>query len=329
VRNSHPSTKPPARSSPDEPSHEAARDGGGRWSILRLAGTAVLTGAAILLALDAWRDIAHIAMRDEEASQVLLAPLACAWLLWSGRDRLRGLRPANGWVGSIMIAAGWLLTVLGDWGLWQAVWHAGAVLMVLGALFTGLGATTLRRCLPAVLVLMFLVPVPLRIRQRIAAPMQQQAASLTELSLQTGGVDVQRSGSALVIGGRTVNVAEACNGLRMVFSLFLVAYAFAFAQPLNTWARLALLALSPVLAVIFNVVRMVPVVWLYGQYPGEFAQRVHDLSGWLMLLIAWFTLMGIVKCCQWAMASVPTGGAVSAPRPPEPAGAPQRAAEAL
>jgi hypothetical protein len=94
-----------------------------RWSGARWISTGVLTAAAVVLARDAWRDIAHISMRDEEASQVLLAPLACLWIVWTRRGRLRDVSPGGGWVGTALVGAGWLLSIVGDWQLWQAVWH--------------------------------------------------------------------------------------------------------------------------------------------------------------------------------------------------------------
>jgi hypothetical protein len=53
-----------------------------------------------------------------------------------------------------------------------------------------------------------------------------------------------KSGNVLIINGERVGVGEACNGMRLVFALALVVYAFAFGTPLKPATRLILLALS-------------------------------------------------------------------------------------
>jgi exosortase/archaeosortase family protein len=103
-----------------------------------------------------------------------------------------------------------------------------------------------------------------------------------------------------------VAVAEACNGMRMVFALVLVSYAFAFSVPLRNSVRLMVLLLSPVAAIICNVLRLTPTVILYGNesLPMGFADNFHDIAGWLMLPLAFLMLLGITRALRWAM--VPT-----------------------
>ena len=56
---------------------------------------------------------------------------------------------------------------------------------------------------------------------------------------------VERSGSKLSINGVDVNIIEACNGLRMVFPLILVSYAFSFGLPLRNSRPFLVLLASP------------------------------------------------------------------------------------
>ncbi len=58
----------------------------------------------------------------------------------------------------------------------------------------------------------------------------------------------------------------------MVFGLILVSYAFAFSLPLRNRVRLLILLASPLAAILCNLVRILPTVWVYGQrHPGECA----------------------------------------------------------
>jgi exosortase/archaeosortase family protein len=90
----------------------------------------------------------------------------------------------------------------------------------------------------------------------------------------------------------------------MMFALALAMFAFAFGSPLRTYARILVLAATPITAVACNVVRLVPTVWLYGYYPSDLAGTFHDVSGWVMLVVAFLLLLAIVRLLRWAMVPV-------------------------
>ena len=114
------------------------------------------------------------------------------------------------------------------------------------------------------------------------------------------GISIERFGSLLSVNGQDVAIAEACNGMRMVFTLFLACYLFAFVTPLRTWVRVLIIALSPVVAVLCNIARLVPTVWMYGHGSQEAAEAFHDASGWVMLVVAFVMLKSSVEVLRWA-----------------------------
>jgi len=274
------------------------------WSSLHAAAAGVLGAAGLAVTWPAWSDLARMALRDEESSHILLVPLVFVGLVYVRRWRFRRLRPTGQWVGPALIAGGWLLHSVGDRWLIQAFWHGGAVVTVVGCLITAVGAQVLYRFLPAFLVLGFLVPVPGLVRQQIALPLQTATARLTEWVFAFFGQEVGRSGNVLTVGTTEIAIAEACNGLRMVFALTLISYAFAFSTPLRPYVRVLVLAASPALAIMANIVRLIPTVWVYGRFSTPTADLFHDLSGWVMLPLAFLILMGVIGLLRWALVPV-------------------------
>lgn len=261
-------------------------------------------GVGLAVTWDAWSDLLNIAWSHEESSHILLVPVVFGWLVWVRRERFQRLPAEGGWIGPVLVAAGWAFYSLGDLNLIQAFWHGGAVLVAVGCLLSVGGWQVLRRFLPAFVILVFLVPVPGTIRQAIALPLQAATARATQLVLDVFGIDVARSGNVLVINGNRVAIAEACNGLRMVFALVLVSFTFALGTPLRWYVRVIIVLASPLSAVLCNVIRLVPTVWLYGYATSETAQRFHDISGWVMLPIAFLILLGILRVLRWALLPV-------------------------
>lgn len=274
------------------------------WTGGRIGAMACLLLLSVWAGWTQWADIFTMAWRDEESSHILLVPPIVLWLVWIRRIRFRRCQPEFSWAGPVLILAGWALSWFSFRNAFQAGWHGGAVLMVLGAITSVVGVRVLIQFAPAVALMAMLIPVPGKLRLMIAAPLQTATAEVTKVVLEALGYWVERSGNLLLINDRPVAVHEACNGMRMVFALVLVSYAFAFTVPLRNSVRLVILALSPVAAILCNVFRLTPTVIFYGYADETTADLFHSLAGWAMLPIAFLLLLGITRALRWAL--VPT-----------------------
>lgn len=274
------------------------------WSSWHLVLLAVLLPLGVLVTWRAWTDIFTIAWVDEDQSHILLVPIIFAWLVWVRRGRIRTTRPVGTWLGPLVIAAGWLISWYGFNNAVQSFWHGGSLMIVLGCVICATGIEIFWRFLPAVVLLGFLIPVPGLIRLEISLPMQTATAAVTHEFFAVLGYHVPRSGNMLTINGVPVGIADACNGLRMVFALGLVSYAFAFGVPLRWYVRAAVIGLSPISAIACNVLRLLPTVWFYGYLPRQWADVFHDYAGWPMLGLALLLLIGVVRLLRWALIPV-------------------------
>jgi exosortase len=266
-----------------------------------LIGAAIMATLGVLAMLPAWQDIYLIAQRDEENSHIFIVPLVVAYLIWVRRSRLRHCKPSFRTIGPIIIAIGWGLSLIGFYHGIQSFWHGGAVLVLVGSVLSVLGKNVLLRFLPAFAVLIFIVPVPARVRLSFSIPLQSWTARIAQHCLEIGGMDTEVAGNTLMVNGHQVKVAEACNGLRMVFALILVSYTFGFGMPLRNSVRFLILLLSPLAAIFCNVLRTLPTIWLFGNAPEKTAEIFHDYAGWAMLPLAFLMLYGIIQLLKWAM----------------------------
>ncbi len=268
----------------------------------RFADGALLAGLcalAVVATWGVWRDIFTMATKDEESSQVLLAPAVAAWLMWVRRERARQVRPRWTLWGPATIAAGWAASVYGQQHGHMVLQHLGALSAVVGAGVTVLGVQFVVKFAPAIAALLFVVPVPGQIRQEIAIPLQQLTAAIAHWGMELFGVSVTRMGNVLNINGNDVAVAEACNGMRMVAALGLVSFAFVFSFPMRGSVRALILLLSPVVAIVCNVIRLVPTVLLYGFAEHDVASAFHDASGWAVLVVALGMLWMVLALLRW------------------------------
>lgn len=287
----------PTPAAPPAPSRVDAVNVSTDWT-KRLAVALGLTLLGVLACFDAWSDILLIAWQDEEASHLWLVPLVAGWLVASRKEVLPTIPLRSSWIGPTLVALGGGLNWYGYFHFTQAAWHLGALLIAIGCFLSVMGWRFAWRLLPVFAVLLFLVPVPGIIRQQIALPLQYVSASITTYIYEAMGFEILQTGNQLHFNGQLIGIAEACNGMRMVFALLLVTYAVVFASPLLNSVRALLLVLSPVLAIVCNVIRLVPTVYIYGE-SAKAGKVFHDLSGWGMVAVAWLLVSGVLMLLKW------------------------------
>lgn len=270
-----------------------------RWTIPRLVVLVLLLGAGLVAFGPALLDALGIGLHNQDQSHVLLSPIIVFWLVWLRRARLRHVRWQPHMLGPTLVLAGAVL----HWIAWQndihTVWYLSAIIAIVGVFVSVAGTLPLRLFAPAFGALAFLIPAPGIVREWISLPLQSVATTVTQGSLELLGVPVARLGHVIFVNGEAVTMTEACNGMRLIFSLTLVVYTFAFSLALKPITRLTLILLSPVLAIAANVARLIPTSVVYGHLSADRALLFHDISGWLMLPLVLVTLALLLRVLQW------------------------------
>ena len=259
--------------------------------------------ALIVLALYAfrgpWTELANEVLRREDNSYIFIVPLVAGYLFWLRRPRFRFVRRRPSLIGVVLLG---MAAAMAWWGVetdTRVSSHLAAILSLVACFITFTGIAALRYFLPVALALVFLIPVPGEIRRMIATGLQGMAVFVTNDTLELLGVPSERLGNVIMIRGSPILVGEACDGMRMVMALALTYFAFVFSVPLKLVTRVLLLAISPVVAIACNLVRLVATALAYAHSTPEFAESVHDVAGWFMLPLAIFILVGIVRLLRW------------------------------
>jgi len=156
----------------------------------------------------------------------------------------------------------------------------------------------LRRVWPAIAFLVFMLPLPDPIDNGIALPLQQIAASGSSFLLQLSGLWTIQEGNVINLrtahgGMERLDVAAACNGLKMLMTLTATITATIILVPLPTWKRIVLLVSIVPIALVSNMIRIVSTGFCYYLIEGPTANKwAHDVSGWLMMPMA-LVLVGL------------------------------------
>jgi exosortase len=155
----------------------------------------------------------------------------------------------------------------------------------------------LSRAWPAIAFLVFMLPLPPAVNTMVALPLQRIAATGSCFLLQLSGLWAIQEGNVINLstphGMAPLDVALACNGLRMLMTMAATITATIILIPLPTWKRITLLASAVPIALVSNMIRIVATGWCYHLVAGPQAKQwAHDVSGWLMMPLA-LALVGL------------------------------------
>jgi exosortase len=269
------------------------------WSRRSAWILAALCAASVVAFHHAWMDLFRHGIDRPESRYILWVPACAAFLFWCRRSRLPAVRCRPSLWGPLTVAAASALASYSEAIDLRVGIHLAAVLALLGSVLTMTGLEAIRQFGPVFLALLLIVPMPGSVRQEISRPMQDAAVVLTQATLDLIGVSALRDGSLLVIRGTPVAVGEACDGMRMALALGLTVFTFVFSMPLRWGARLFLVLISPLVAVVCNVIRLVPSSIAFGFAEESTAVRVHEIFGWMMLAVAVVAMFLTLRLVRW------------------------------
>jgi exosortase len=216
-----------------------------------------------------------------------LVPIFAGLLLWLRRGQLNpaALRP-NAW-GLLLLISGIGMRLLGTFFFFAWFDPLSLVPCCAGVFLLVGGWHGLRWAWPACLFLFFMIPLPYSLSEALSGPLQQLATICSTFLMQVVGLPALAEGNTIKLNEQTLNVEEACSGLRMLMVFFALSTAMAVLIDRPWIDRFILLASAIPIALITNVLRVTSTGILYETVGGETAHAFfHDVAGWLMMPLA-------------------------------------------
>jgi len=193
-----------------------------------------------------------------------------------------------------LLLAGLLLYIVGQLGADVFLTRASLVVILAGTIWFACGTGSMRAMAAPLLFLLIAIPLPALVVNAVTLPMQLTASRLAEHTLNTAGVAVFRDGNVLELPSGSLEVAEACSGLRSAVSLAAIAVLFAWTQP--SWPRrAALMAASVPIAIVMNGLRITATALASEAWgPDAATGGWHEFTGWVTF-VASVSLLVLVQ----------------------------------
>lgn len=255
----------------------------------------VVAGLVAAIGLLYWRVLSSLitqwASDDNYSHGFLVVPLAL-YFAWERRDALRAASVRPGLGGLLVVAASLVVWAAGILGAELFLTRISIIGVIAGSIWFIWGWAHLRILLFPVAFLLLMVPLPSIIFNQIAFPLQLVASQAGEFVIASAGIPVLREGNVLQLPSRTLEVAEACSGIRSLVSLLMLAIVLGYFTERRMGARIAIAVAAVPIAILANAARVagtgLAAEWVS---PAAADGFFHTFSGWLVFIVAFAGLL--------------------------------------
>lgn len=275
--------------------HPAFIDALRSMAIVASIGIVVYRHVLSKLALDLWK--------DPNYSHGFVMPVFVGFVVWKMRDRLIQLKMQPSWWGFVLAIVGIGLFVLGNVGAELFSSRISILFFVASVVLLFLGWNHLRTLAFPLAMLLLMIPIPTIAMNQLTFPLQLNASQLATGLLSSVGVPVLRDGNVIQLPATSLEVVEACSGIRSLISLIALAAVFGYLKNHAAWRRWLLVVLAVPIAVVANAVRIMG-TGLLAEYwdPDKAEGFFHMFEGWVIFLLSLLLLLASDKVVSWISA---------------------------
>ncbi len=224
---------------------------------------------------------------DSNFSHGFFVPAFSVFLIWQKRKALATIPVDPSWSGLAIIVLALLVYLLGVIGAELFLSRSSFILLFAGFVVYFLGWAYFRAMLFPWAFLFLMVPLPTLVLSQITLPLQFLASNLASSLLGSVGVPVLKEGNIIQLPTMTLEVAEACSGIRSLVSLVTLAIIYGYLLESSTALRVILALAAVPIAIAANSFRVTG-TGLLGLYwgPDKAEGFFHTFSGWVIFILA-------------------------------------------
>lgn len=266
-----------------------------------IAAALILLTSFGVLYRDVIDKLVHDWLIDENYSHGLLIVPIALYFVWERRKRLVQAEPRPAKVGLILIVGSLATLLAGVLGSELFLTRISILGTIAGTVLFMYGWGHLRILIFPILFLLLMIPIPAIIFNQIAFPLQLLASRFGEMALSTAGIPVLRDGNVIRLVNTSLEVAEACSGIRSMISLLTLGIVYGYFMDARIWVRTALALATIPIAILANGLRVAGTGIAAHYYGAEAAMGfLHTFSGWLIFLVAFMMLFVVLRLLHWA-----------------------------
>jgi len=250
------------------------------WSAVLIGLVGILYAGVLKILVGQW-------WNEPDYGHGFLVPLFSGYVVWRQRERLfkTESKPAN--FGLLVMVGAVVLLLVGSLGAELFTSRISLLVLLAGMILFLVGWKVLRALSFPLAFLLLMIPIPAVIYNQITFPLQLIASRFATFWLELVQVPVLREGNVLILPNYSLEVVEACSGIRSLMTLITLAVAYGYLVEPRRWVRYSLVILMIPIAIVSNAIRIMGTGVLTYRFGPKAAEGFfHEFSGWVIFLAA-------------------------------------------
>lgn len=266
----------------------------------------VLIGALLLafvfVFLPTWQNLVRVWSTSEDYSHGFLIVPLCLFILWLKREELEKAPIEANWRLLPLVVFSLLLYLV---ALYAGILTLAPLSMIL---FLGAGVVLLfgwqvfKICLFPLFLLVFMVPVPAQIYAALTIPLQLLVTKVTVFLASLRGIPILREGNVIYLQEHTLQVAQACSGMRSIMALLTLGAVAGYFGLRSNPLRATLIVSAVPIAILVNIVRVFVIVIAFSYLDSDLTHgTAHTVLGMLVFgvaLVLFLLFLKVLSLCE-------------------------------
>ncbi|MBN2321707.1 MAG: exosortase/archaeosortase family protein [Acidobacteria bacterium] len=261
---------------------------------------ALLAGCFVYLYYNVIAKLVHDWSIDDNYSHgFLIVPIAL-YFVWERRERIKEAERNPSWLGLVILLGSLATLLAGILGSELFLTRISILGTIAGIILFIFGWKHFKILLLPVAFLLLMIPIPSIIFNQVAFPLQLLASRFGEAALIIIQIPVLREGNVIHLANTSLEVAEACSGIRSLISLLTLGIVYGYFVDSRLWVRIVLAIGTIPIAIAANGFRVAGTGVAAHYYGAQAAEGFfHSFSGWIIFIVAFIMMFILHRIVIW------------------------------
>lgn len=237
--------------------------------------TIILFGPVFIELFDVWSN-------NEDYSHGFFVIPISLYIAWGKRDEILIATLKSSWVGLPLLICGAFAYLVALLVRFHSLTYLSMMMIIVGILLFLGGWRLIKILFLPVVFLLFMFPIPTAYYILITNPLKLMITKISMNLIYLLGIPVYREGNILYLATTSLEVAEACSGIRSLYSYLMLGCLFAYLSD-RMLSKVVLVVSTFPLAILVNIIRVTGTGILANYYGSAVAQGFfHEFTGFAL-----------------------------------------------
>ncbi len=242
-----------------------------------------------------WKELFLVWYGSEDHSHGFLIVPIVIYALWKKRNELSRLPVQSSSFGVVLLIVSSIFYIFAYYAEIKTISSLSMISSIVGVVLFLFGFSILREISFILLFLFLMIPVPAQIYSLMTGPLQLFVSQVSVWFSKIIGIPIFREGNVIHLPEHTLEIVQACSGLRSLMSLLTVSMIISYFSLQSNFLRILLVALGVPAAIIINILRVLVIIVCFYFFDFDLTRgTVHTILGSLVFMFA-IALVLLVK----------------------------------